>query len=296
MMQESQSGGDGQRSNIHDDEIAYNVKEGPKTGMHFPTMDNLGCALLSHEDVETFKWVFSTWLPTMADTHPHAILTNQCESIGTTIREVMPETRHRFGLWHIISKLLEKFKGMEDFTKATNEFKALIFDTLTIEMFERNWNQFLTKIVSTQRSEGMHAYFDGYANARSTLKQFIEQYEMAICGKTEKELLSEFISKNRLLTTYLHLDGKDSFNMHSLMKCSSWFKSKLSAYVGSENAGITNSDSSIAILNPHEARSHGRPRSNRFRLRSELNGGSNCGRSRGKRGRHGHGTGLGGGG
>ncbi|KAF2301608.1 hypothetical protein GH714_028223 [Hevea brasiliensis] len=135
MMQESQSGGDGHRSNIHEDEIAYNVKEGPKIGMHFPTMDNLGNFYKEH-----------------------------------------------------------------------------------------------ARIVSTQRSEGMHACFDGYANARSTLKQFIEQYEMAICGTTENELLSEFISKTRLLTAYLHLDGKDSFNMRSLMKCSSWFKSKLSAY------------------------------------------------------------------
>ncbi len=155
----------------------------------------LGCALLSHEDVETFKWVFSTWLSAMGDTHPHVILTDQCESIRAAIREVMPETRHRFCLWHILSKLSEKFKGVEDFTKATNEFEALIFDNLTIEMFERDWNEFLTKyglennewlmklyfereswvsiylnhvfwagMMSTRRSEGMHAYFDGYVN------------------------------------------------------------------------------------------------------------------------------------
>ncbi|KAF2289534.1 hypothetical protein GH714_036994 [Hevea brasiliensis] len=189
----------------------------------------LGCALLSHEDVETFKWVFSTWLSAMGNTHPHVMLTDQCKSISAAIWEVMPETRHRFCLWHILSKFSEKFKGIEDFTKATNKFKALIFDTLTIEMFE-NWNEFLIKyglknnewlmklyfereswvpiylnhvfwagMMSTQRSEGMHAYFDGYVNSRSTLKQFIEKYEMAICGKTEKELLPEFISKNKVV-------------------------------------------------------------------------------------------------
>ncbi|KAF2297146.1 hypothetical protein GH714_018195 [Hevea brasiliensis] len=105
----------------------------------------LGCALLSHEDVETFKWLFSTWLSAMVDIHPHAILTYQCKSIRAAIGEVMLETRHRFCLWHILSKVSEKFKGVEDFTKATNEFKALIFDSLTIEKFEINWNDFLTK-------------------------------------------------------------------------------------------------------------------------------------------------------
>ncbi|KAF2310674.1 hypothetical protein GH714_016181 [Hevea brasiliensis] len=135
----------------------------------------------------------------------------------------------RFCLWNILSKVSEKFKGVEDFTKATNEFKALIFDSLTIEIFGTNMNDFLTKyglennewlmklyserenwvpvylkhmfwagMMSTQRSEGMHAYFDGYVNSRSTLKQLVEQYEMAIREKNEKELLSEFISKNKV--------------------------------------------------------------------------------------------------
>ncbi|XP_057998536.1 protein FAR1-RELATED SEQUENCE 5-like, partial [Hevea brasiliensis] len=324
-VKESQSGSDGQCSNVHEDEIPYNVEEGPKTGMHFLTMDDLVNFYKHHARLKGFSivirsspkgnssvpkyvlitcdkeskpysgkstkrvncsarinaslkenglWVvgrvvtdhihqldpsmsrFMThhrglsnvvkrsleandiagirpsksirllevqfwwskkdgmfrnmlWIHpqgraayekfhdiicfnttylvnryrmpfcniSMVDIHPHAILTDQCESIRAAIREVMPETRHRFCLWHILSKVSEKFKGVEDFTKATNEFKALIFDSLMIEMFETNWNNFLT----------------------NTLKQFVEQYEMAIRGKNEKELLSEFISKNRVV-------------------------------------------------------------------------------------------------
>ncbi|KAF2297052.1 hypothetical protein GH714_016087 [Hevea brasiliensis] len=202
-IEESQSGSDGQCSNVHENEIPYNVEEGPKTGMHFPTMDDLvnfykhharlkgfsivirssskgnslvpkyvlitcdkgskphsGCALLSREDVETFKWVFSIWLSAMVDIHPYAILTDQCESIRAAIREVMPETRHRFCLWHILSKVSEKFKGVEDFTKATNEFKALIFDSLMIEMFETNWNNFLMKYGQENNEWLMKLYFE----------------------------------------------------------------------------------------------------------------------------------------
>ncbi|KAF2309987.1 hypothetical protein GH714_006081 [Hevea brasiliensis] len=47
----------------------------------------LGCALISHEDVNTFKWLFMTWLEAMEDVHPNSILTDQCESMRKAIRE-----------------------------------------------------------------------------------------------------------------------------------------------------------------------------------------------------------------
>ncbi|XP_058008178.1 protein FAR-RED IMPAIRED RESPONSE 1-like [Hevea brasiliensis] len=49
----------------------------------------LGCALISHEDVNTFKWLFMTWLEAMEDVHPNSILTDQCESMRKAIREEM---------------------------------------------------------------------------------------------------------------------------------------------------------------------------------------------------------------
>ncbi|XP_057504729.1 protein FAR1-RELATED SEQUENCE 5-like [Actinidia eriantha] len=40
---------------------------------------------------------------------------------------------------------------------------------------------------STQRSESMNSYFDGYINSKTTLKQFVEQYENALAKKVEIE-------------------------------------------------------------------------------------------------------------
>ncbi|XP_021673133.2 protein FAR-RED IMPAIRED RESPONSE 1-like [Hevea brasiliensis] len=53
----------------------------------------LGCALISHEDVNTFKWLFMTWLEAMEDVHPNSILTDQCESMRKAIREPTEEGR-----------------------------------------------------------------------------------------------------------------------------------------------------------------------------------------------------------
>ncbi|KAF2313526.1 hypothetical protein GH714_011455 [Hevea brasiliensis] len=121
----------------------------------------------------------------------------------------------------------EKLRGVQEYDKAKKEFIALMYDSLSPIMFERNWHEFVMKynlegnewllklynerqfwvpvhvnhifwagMLLTQRSEGMHAYFDGYVNSMSTLKQFIEQYEIALRDKVEKEFFADFRSKN----------------------------------------------------------------------------------------------------
>ena len=40
---------------------------------------------------------------------------------------------------------------------------------------------------TTQRSESMNTFFDGYVNSKTTLKQFVEKYEKAMESKIEKE-------------------------------------------------------------------------------------------------------------
>lgn len=55
----------------------------------------LGCALLKSGD-ETYKFVFSTWLEIMGNKPRITILTDQCENIKTTIKEILPDTIHRY--------------------------------------------------------------------------------------------------------------------------------------------------------------------------------------------------------
>ncbi|KAF2294386.1 hypothetical protein GH714_010059 [Hevea brasiliensis] len=75
------------------------IEESPLIGMQFPcisTMFNFykeharlkGCSLISLEDVNTFKWLFMTWLEAMGIVHPNSILIDQCESMRKAIREV----------------------------------------------------------------------------------------------------------------------------------------------------------------------------------------------------------------
>lgn len=46
------------------------------------------------------------------------------------------------------------------------------------------------------RSESMYAFFDEYVNSKTTLKQFMEQYESALKDKVEKDNQADFNSFN----------------------------------------------------------------------------------------------------
>ena len=52
---------------------------------------------------------------------------------------------------------------------------------------------------TTQRSESMNAFFDGYVNSKTTLKQFVEQYDNALGSKVEKEKKADFASFNSII-------------------------------------------------------------------------------------------------
>ncbi|KAI7994282.1 Protein FAR-RED IMPAIRED RESPONSE 1 [Camellia lanceoleosa] len=51
----------------------------------------------------------------------------------------------------------------------------------------------------------MNAFFDGYVNPKTTLKQFVEQYDNALRSKVEKEKKADFKSRHKVfdcLTVY----------------------------------------------------------------------------------------------
>ncbi|GFP97773.1 protein far-red impaired response 1 [Phtheirospermum japonicum] len=190
----------------------------------------LGCALISHENISSFKWLFSTWLDAMGGIHPNGILSDQCPSITAVVKEVMPNTRHRFCLWHIMQKVPMKFSHIAEFDSAVSDFKKLVYESHTILEFERKWNEFIEKcslennqwlsslykereswasvyldhffwagMVSSQRSESMHVFFDDYIHHGSTLKQFVEQYAIALRTKIQKESKADFDSNNKVV-------------------------------------------------------------------------------------------------
>ncbi|KAA8525807.1 hypothetical protein F0562_007662 [Nyssa sinensis] len=202
----------------------------------------LGCGLISNEDTDTFTWLFQTWLTCMSGRAPSGIITDQDKAMKKAIEKVLPNTRHRWCLWHIMKKIPEKLKGYKDYESIKFILQKAVYDTLSPNEFECSWNLMIEKyklhgnewllgmyterhrwvpafvkdnfwagMSTTQRSESMHAFFDGYVNVKTTLKQFVEQYENALKDKVQKETQEDFNCFNSWLPCITHYDMEKQF-------------------------------------------------------------------------------------
>jgi transposase-like protein len=64
-----------------------------------------------------------------------AIITDQSRAMKNAIARVFPKTRHRYCLWHIMKKLLEKFTKYEQYADIKRSLHTCLYDSQTIEKF-----------------------------------------------------------------------------------------------------------------------------------------------------------------
>ncbi|XP_074298697.1 protein FAR1-RELATED SEQUENCE 5-like [Silene latifolia] len=87
----------------------YNMKFAP-----FTRIDNhkksitFGCALLDHEDDNSFIWAFQQFLKAMGSKEPNYIISDQDAGIINAVQDVFKKARHRFCMWHIMKKVTDK--------------------------------------------------------------------------------------------------------------------------------------------------------------------------------------------
>ncbi|KAF5454271.1 hypothetical protein F2P56_023948, partial [Juglans regia] len=137
---------------------------------------------------------------------PKAIITDQDRAMKNAIAKVFPESRHRFCLWHILKKVSEKLGSYAAYKSGLkSHLMKCVYDTQTVEEFEKCWDGLLNTydlhenvwlkslyderqhwvpvflkeyfwagMSTTQRSESMNAFFDGYVHAKTNLKEFVD--------------------------------------------------------------------------------------------------------------------------
>lgn len=158
---------------------------------------------------------------------PDAVISDYCKGIQSAVAEVLPGIPHRFCLFQIMKKVPEKLGGLAEFRAIHKQLQKAVYDSLRMDEFEDEWrkmveiyglqgNEWLTSLYgfrhswvpvylkgpfwagmsTTQRNEAPTAFFEGYVDAKTSLKQFINsnncKYEMALQGKYEKEAQADF--------------------------------------------------------------------------------------------------------
>ncbi|XP_010245899.1 PREDICTED: protein FAR1-RELATED SEQUENCE 5-like [Nelumbo nucifera] len=179
-----------------------------------------GAALLYDETINSFKWVFQSFLKAMSGKQPKTVLTDQDAAITNVIKQIFPEAGHRFCIWHIhqnaIKRLATIFSSSSSFEK---DFSRCIYECEEEEGFFAAWNELLIKydlkeniwlqglfevkkkwalpygrnqfcadMKSTQRSENIDNSWRGYLKLASTLSQIFKQFEKAVANCRLKEL------------------------------------------------------------------------------------------------------------
>ncbi|GJN34648.1 hypothetical protein PR202_gb23330 [Eleusine coracana subsp. coracana] len=178
----------------------------------------------------------------MSNRPPKAIITDQAGAIQNAVEIVFAESRYRWCLWHIIKKIPEKFGRYTAYEDIKIDLGNVVYNSLTIEEFESAWknmldqynlhdNEWLQELYTnrqrwvpayvkdsfwagmstTQRSESMNSFFDGFVNSKTTLRQFVRQYENALQDKVEKENIADFQSFKSTIPCITHYDIEKQF-------------------------------------------------------------------------------------
>lgn len=179
----------------------------------------LGCALVSDENAATYAWVMQTWLKAMGGQAPKIILTEQDKVLKSVISDVFPSTLHFFSLWHIMGKVSETLSSVikqnENFI---SKFEKCVYRSWTDDKFDKRWNKlvdrfglkenelihslyedrklwvpnfmtdgFFAGMSTGQRSESVNSFLDKYVHKKTTVQEFVKQYDAILQDRYEEE-------------------------------------------------------------------------------------------------------------
>ncbi|CAH9084527.1 unnamed protein product, partial [Cuscuta europaea] len=192
----------------------YNMVFGP-----FTEVDNhrkcvtFGAGLLLKEDVESYVWLFTCFINVMGR-QPTCIITYQDPAMRIAIEKVFTSSKHRYCMWHIMSKVTQKVGPVlsknetfmsslnsivwshylepsqfeEKWISLMNEYELTKHDWF-VHMFElRYWwipsyfrDLFMAGLLrTTSRSESENSFFREFTNPHFSLIEFLMQFESAM--------------------------------------------------------------------------------------------------------------------
>ncbi|WVZ99054.1 hypothetical protein U9M48_044408, partial [Paspalum notatum var. saurae] len=154
-----------------------------------------GCALLFNETIESFVWLFETFLVAMSGKHLSTIFTNQDVAMAGAIAYVFPNTSHRLCIWHIYVNAAKHFSHdnswMLNLYSLREKWAAIYRDSFTADM------------TSTQRSEGMNNVFKNRFRRKLGLSDLIGECDKVSATLRENELEEHFQSRRKKPVNYV---------------------------------------------------------------------------------------------
>lgn len=187
----------------------------------------LGCGLLSGETVESYVWLFKTWLTSMSGRSPQTIITDRCKVLQSATAEVFPRSHHCFSLSLILKRVPEKLGGLRNYDAIRKALIRAVYESLKVNEFESAWgfmvqhfgvgdndwlqslyedrnhwapvylkDMYFAGLAAAQPGESLNPFFERYVHKQTTLKEFLDKYELALQKKHKEETLADIESRN----------------------------------------------------------------------------------------------------
>jgi hypothetical protein len=124
----------------------YNMKFCPFTCInHHMQSVFLGSAFIVNEKIESYEWLFMTFLSVMGGKFLRLIITDEDESMKVAIESCFPGSIHRFCMWHIMEKMSEKVGHTTNKDpQFWDDLNKCAWGSETKQEFEMRWNELLT--------------------------------------------------------------------------------------------------------------------------------------------------------
>ena len=186
----------------------------------------LACSLHSDETSDSFVWLLEQFKKNMPGGPPKMIITNQDPAMTKAISQALPDTFHRYCIWHILNKFSEKLDAVV-YKYYYKYFQKCIWESCTKEEFDSTWMTIIGKsklvdngwlqsiyeirskwvpvyvnhvfsagMSSSQRVESSHAFFKRFVSKRNSLVDFITRFNRAIARQRREELTADHVDVN----------------------------------------------------------------------------------------------------
>ncbi|XP_074313887.1 protein FAR1-RELATED SEQUENCE 5-like [Silene latifolia] len=139
----------------------YDMIFAPFTGVdHHKKSVTFGASLMSRENDQNFKWIFTKFLDCMGGKEPHCFFTDQCPAMKIAVPAAFTIAAHRYCMWHIMKKLPEK----------RQRWIPAYYRDIPLGCLLR----------TTQRSESANSFFKRFENPHGTLVEFWMRFQSAM--------------------------------------------------------------------------------------------------------------------
>lgn len=171
-----------------------------------------GCVLLQDEKLDSFRWAMQSFASIMDGKIPQTMLTDVDMVLKDAILSELPNTKHAFGMWHVMPKLMSWFsvplgsqyeKFISEFHRLCNSECPLDFEHLWAQMavefglgldkhavilyFHRVYwappylrGYFFGGPMATGYLSSIKSFFKGFLSSKIHLKDFVEQVAVAM--------------------------------------------------------------------------------------------------------------------